>query len=81
MVDTTDPKYCNGPVSDLIPETGSPELEITPEMIEAGLAVLYESGAIETPILSNDREVVRQIFCRMQEVVRTSHRRISRDRP
>ena len=33
----------------------SEEVEITPEMIEAGLAVLYESGAIENPIRSNGR--------------------------
>jgi hypothetical protein len=47
------------------------EIEVTPAMKEAGVAVLYESGAIENPIPSNDREVVRKIFCRMLEVART----------
>lgn len=42
-----------------VPET---EFEITPEMIEAGVTVLYESGAVDTPIIDNDRSLVRRIF-------------------
>ena len=36
-------------------------------MIEAGVAVLYESGAIENPIHGNDQSLVRQIFLSMLE--------------
>jgi hypothetical protein len=42
---------------------------VTPEMIEAGLAVLWESGAVAHP-LSIDRDLVRKIFlamCRVRE--------------
>lgn len=41
------------------------EIEITPEMIEAGLRVLWESGAVETPIGGADRELVQKIFVAM----------------
>ena len=41
------------------------EIEVTPEMIEAGVAVLYESGAI-TPRLSDaDRQLVGRVFVEM----------------
>jgi hypothetical protein len=43
------------------------ELEVTPEMVEAGIRVLYDSGAIENPALGVDRELVRQIFLAMLE--------------
>jgi hypothetical protein len=45
-------------------EVGAPA--VTPAMIEAGVSALYDSGAIEHPILGNDRELVRQIFLRME---------------
>lgn len=45
-------------------EAGAPEIEISPEMIEAGLRVLYQSGAIEHP-LSIDADLVRDIFLAM----------------
>jgi hypothetical protein len=65
MVDTTNARTSNEAISDLIPETGSPEIEITPAMIEAGVTVLWESGAIETPMDDLDRNLVRQIFLAM----------------
>lgn len=37
------------------------EIEITPEMIEAGVDALYNSGAIEHP-LSSDELLVEAIF-------------------
>lgn len=46
------------------PET-SDENEITVEMIEAGVAVLWGSGAVEHPT-SVDRNLVRKIFLAMQ---------------
>lgn len=44
-------------------ETGAPV--VTPAMIEVGVSALYESGAIENPILENDRALVRVIFLQM----------------
>ena len=48
-------------------EAGAParEIEITPEMIEAGVCVLWESGAVETPMDGADRELVQKIFVAM----------------
>lgn len=48
-------------------KSGAPEdkIEITPVMIDAGVRVLYESGAIENPIPANDRELVRDIYLQM----------------
>jgi hypothetical protein len=48
-------------------EAGAPEaeIEITPEMIEAGVRVLWESGAIETPMGDADRDLVHEIFVAM----------------
>ena len=48
-------------------EAGAPEAEIetTPEMIEAGLRVLLESGAIEAPMEDFNRELVQKIFVAM----------------
>jgi len=54
------------------PEAPATEFEITPEMIAAGLDVLYRSGAIDHPIEGNDREVVSQIFAAMLKVLRPS---------
>ena len=38
------------------------EIEITPEMIEAGVRVLLESGAVENPIAGADEILVKKIF-------------------
>ena len=45
-------------------ESGAPkpeEVEVTPEMIEAGVTVLWESCAVEHP-LGADRLVVEEIY-------------------
>ncbi len=41
------------------------EIEITPPMIEVGVQVLWESGALETQMDDFDRELVRKIFFAM----------------
>jgi hypothetical protein len=46
-------------------ESGAPE--VTSEMIEAGLRVLWESGAIEYPSAA-DRDLIIRIYRRMIEV-------------
>lgn len=48
-------------------EAGAPEqeIEITPEMIGAGVHVLWGSGAVETPMVDADRELVQEIFVAM----------------
>lgn len=49
----------------------TPDNEITPEMIEAGTEALYESGAIEHPLVGADRELVVSIYlamCRSQSL-------------
>jgi hypothetical protein len=43
---------------------GPDEIEITPEMIEAGLCVLWDSGAVENP-MDADRILIRKIFLAM----------------
>jgi hypothetical protein len=40
------------------------EIEITPEMVEAGVRVLWASGAVEHPI-GADEAVVRRVFIEM----------------
>jgi hypothetical protein len=47
-----------------------PEIEVTPEMIEAGLHVLWGSGAVENPMDGVDQELVRKIFSAMSHVSR-----------
>lgn len=42
--------------------------EITNEMIEAGVGVLWESGAVETPMGDVDRDLVVKIFRSMQKL-------------
>jgi hypothetical protein len=49
---------------------GAPEIEVTPEMIEAGVTVLWKSGAVETANLGADQELVREMFLTMSLVVR-----------
>jgi hypothetical protein len=44
---------------------GAPEVEITPTMIEAGVCVLWESGAVENPNEDADRSLVQKIFVAM----------------
>ena len=41
------------------------EIEVTPEMIEAGVSALYESGAIENPLHQADRDLVKMVFLEM----------------
>lgn len=41
------------------------EIEVTPSMIEAGVRVLYESGAIEHPLEAADRNLVQRVFEQM----------------
>jgi hypothetical protein len=50
-----------------ISEAGAPvsEIEITPEMIEAGVRVLWDSGAVETTMENADRSLVMKIFVAM----------------
>jgi hypothetical protein len=42
-----------------------PEIKVTPEMIEAGVSVLWESGAIENPMDGVDQILVQKIFVAM----------------
>ena len=42
------------------------EVEVTPEMIEAGVKVLWESGSLETYIEDLDRMLVHSIFISMR---------------
>jgi hypothetical protein len=65
MVDTTYTADSNAAASDLTAEAGAPEIEITPAMIEAGVAVLWESGAVENPNEDADRSLVQKIFVAM----------------
>lgn len=53
-------------------EAGAPEaeVEITPEMVEAGICVLWDSGAVETPMDGADRELVKRIFVAMSRGLR-----------
>jgi hypothetical protein len=50
------------------PAPTSPEadnqIEVTPEMIEAGVAVLWNSGAVEHPTEA-DKLVVREVYLAM----------------
>lgn len=52
------------------PALAENEIEVTPEMIEAGLNVLWESGALETPMKGADQIVVKEIFVAMSLVSR-----------
>jgi hypothetical protein len=51
-------------------QAGAPqqEITITLKMIEAGVCVLWDSGAIETPMGDVDRELVKKIFIAMSHV-------------
>lgn len=55
------------PPQDEDPEAGSPgeEIEITAEMEAAGLAALYESGAVENRMEGPDRNLVSRVFLLM----------------
>jgi hypothetical protein len=46
-------------------DAGAPETEITPEMIEAGIEILWNSGAVEHPLADCDKELIRKIFFAM----------------
>ena len=41
------------------------EIEVSEEMIEAGLRVLWDSGAVENP-MDADRTLIREIFAVMR---------------
>jgi len=41
---------------------GAPEIEITPEMIEAGVRLLWESGAVENPNEDADRSLIPSLI-------------------
>ena len=69
MVDTTKTRTSNEAAS-AIPDAGSPEIEITPAMIEAGVAVLWDSGAVEVANLGADQELVREIFVAMSHALK-----------
>lgn len=45
-------------------DAGAPEIEVTSEMIEAGLRTLWKSGAVECPT-ALDRNLVRTIYLAM----------------
>jgi hypothetical protein len=44
---------------------GAPKIDPTPEMIEAGTRVLWDSGVVETPIDGVDQLVIQKIFVAM----------------
>jgi hypothetical protein len=44
---------------------GAPEIEVTPAMIEAGVSVLWESGALETFMDGVDQLLIEKIFIAM----------------
>lgn len=46
------------------------EIEVTPEMIQAGLEVLYQSGSIENPLEGADRSLVERIFLAMHQYLK-----------
>jgi hypothetical protein len=53
----TAPRCGDGPA----PLARPTEIEITPEMIEAGVMTLWESGAVENP-LEADRRIIERVF-------------------
>lgn len=64
--------------------TAAPEIEVTPEMMEAGLSILWESGAVEKPMEAPDRELVRRIYLAMARLagcVPACHQKVSEHRP
>ena len=46
-------------------ENNPERIEATPEMIEAGVRVLWKSGAVETPMDGVDQMLVQKIFVAM----------------
>ena len=44
------------------PEAELDEVKITPQMLEAGVKVLWGSGAVENPISGTDEILVKEIF-------------------
>jgi hypothetical protein len=58
------PTDSNCPVSALPAGAGAPEIEVTPEMIEAGVRALWASGAIEYPSVA-DRDLVTHLYRQM----------------
>jgi hypothetical protein len=68
MVDTTSARYSKSPVSDLTAEADAPVIEVTEEMIDAGVRVLWESGRLETFMDGVDQLWVQEIFVAMSLV-------------
>jgi hypothetical protein len=60
----------NSWMDDAQPGPDADTIEVTPEMMEAGLRTLYESGAIENPIEGADRRLVSEIFSVMTGAMR-----------
>jgi hypothetical protein len=52
-------------------------VNVTPEMIEAGVKVLYDSCAIENPIRGTDRLLVGEIYKAMRAVLSRASRPMS----
>ena len=48
----------------------SDAVAVTPEMIEAGLRALWESGAVEVAMLEADQDLVQKIFVAMYRSVK-----------
>ena len=48
------------------PETGQAGVEVTPEMIEAGVKVLDDSGRLISDARGGDRILIEEIFRAMQ---------------
>jgi hypothetical protein len=52
-------------------DAGAPEIEVTPEMIAAGVRVLWDSGAAEVPNLGADQDLIQKIFVAMSQASAT----------
>lgn len=66
MIDTTNTKASSGDAFSDSEKAGSSE--VTPAMIDAGVSVLWESGAVETPMEGADQELIQKIFVAMSHV-------------
>lgn len=52
------------------------EIEITPAMVEAGVKVLLDSGAVENPVRGADEILVKNIFLAVyREHINTSYKK------
>jgi hypothetical protein len=71
IVDTPMTKCCGSATAPAVgaPESEVAEIEVTPAMIAAGVAVLSESGAIEHPLEYADRSLVQKVYLAMARKV------------